>query len=542
MFTKNRKFAYARTALILVLIIGVLEAMSMRASASSDDAFGAGGSAVFDPINNKPASSSIPIPSLNDWQTGTAAFSRGALGTWDYYLWGGFANSLIKKNGVYYLYYQGAPSYNDQCDSVAYRGIGVAKSVDGVNWTKSTNNPVISWSSQGSVEEGAVSSAAWVGQDGRVYIYYGANTGSGCTIHANARLAVSEDGELFQDLGVVLSKDDPNVWGSGDEIFPVGAYSYGNNWYLYYTPNGVSLSRKLGVAVGTGYNSFTQTMGLNNATIPAWGPVSIVLDNSDAVLFTNPGDVKGLINIYRFNAGNPSVVNFYDSYTFSDCVQASVLYDSSAERWLMSCRDAEQNNYLIKQAGATPSSSATFVSSGSYDGWVLETGEASNMGGTLNKSAATLRLGDNSANKQYRSILSFDTSSLPDTTVVTSVTLKFKHAGLSGTNPFTTHGNLIVDVRKGAFKNNPALEPGDFNAKASKNKALVFTDTKVEDWYSRSLNPLYFKFINLGGVTQFRLRFSKDDNNDFGADFLKLYSGNETEADRPQLIIEYYVR
>ena len=45
----------------------------------------------------------------------------------------------------------------------------------------------------------------------------------------------------------------------------------------------------------------------------------------------------------------------------------------------------------------------------------------------------------------------------------------------------------------------------------------------------------------LGGVTQFRLRFSKDDNNDFGTDFLKLYSGNALETDRPQLIIEYYV-
>ncbi len=42
-------------------------------------------------------------------------------------------------------------------------------------------------------------------------------------------------------------------------------------------------------------------------------------------------------------------------------------------------------------------------------------------------------------------------------------------------------------------------------------------------------------------TTQFHLRFVKDDNNDFGADFMKIYSGNALlEADRPQLIIRYY--
>ena len=60
--------------------------------------------------------------------------------------------------------------------------------------------------------------------------------------------------------------------------------------------------------------------------------------------------------------------------------------------------------------------------------------------------------------------------------------------------------------------------------------------------YSQSLNPLDFQFINQEGVTQFRLRFAKDDNNDFGADFLKLHSGDATdEANRPQLVIEYYI-
>jgi mannan endo-1,4-beta-mannosidase len=176
------------------------------------------------------------------------------------------------------------------------------------------------------------------------------------------------------------------------------------------------------------------------------------------------------------------------------------------------------------------------------DGWILESSETSNKGGSKNNIASTFYLGDNAANKQYRAILSFDTSSLPDNSVViTSVTLMFKYAGISGTNPFTTHGKLLADIREGAFSDDPILQLADFQALAGKNMALSFTNTRLSNWYSRSLIPDDFQFINLTGVTQFRLRFAKGDNNDFGADFLKLYSGNAGVANRPLLIIEYYI-
>jgi hypothetical protein len=181
----------------------------------------------------------------------------------------------------------------------------------------------------------------------------------------------------------------------------------------------------------------------------------------------------------------------------------------------------------------------TFTSTGVEDGWILESSETSGKGGTLNKGATTLRIGDDAANRQYRAILSFDTSSLPEDAVITSVTLTFKYAGKSGTLPFNTHGKLLADIRMGAFKNNPALQLGDFKAGASRKNALAFTKVMVDNWYSQSLDPADFQFINLDGLTQFRLRFKKGDNNDFGADFLKIYSGNAGAANHPQLIIEY---
>ena len=189
----------------------------------------------------------------------------------------------------------------------------------------------------------------------------------------------------------------------------------------------------------------------------------------------------------------------------------------------------------------TVNKTVTFNSSASLDGWILESTETSGSGGSMNKNATQLYVGDDATNRQYLSLLSFDTSSLPDNAVITKVTLKFKYAALAGTSPFGTHGNLLVDIRKGGFGGNSALQLGDFKAVPSKLKALAYNQNKPANWYSRSFKTADFNKLNKLGVTQFRLRFAKDDNNDLGADFLKIFSGNAGAANRPQLIVEYFV-
>jgi alpha-tubulin suppressor-like RCC1 family protein len=184
----------------------------------------------------------------------------------------------------------------------------------------------------------------------------------------------------------------------------------------------------------------------------------------------------------------------------------------------------------------------SYRSTGSQDGWLLESSETSNAGGTMNSAATVFRLGDDAGNRQYRTILSFSTSGLPDSAVITKVTLKIKKQGLIGTNPFTTHGNIKVDVRKGAIGGNNALQLTDFQAAASKNAAGTIMNTPSSGWYPLTFNSSAFTYINLTGVTQFRLRFAIDDNNDHGADYLKFYSGNYSSVSlHPLLVIEYYV-
>jgi hypothetical protein len=306
------------------------------------------------------AQTQLTLPQNTDWVTKGVAIREGAEGQWDRYLWGGFSNNLIKKGSTYYHYYQGSAYYDNTCESVAYRAIGVATSTDGINWTKHSGNPVIKWSSKGSIEEGASGSGAWLRSDGKVYIYYGANTGTGCTVNTAGRLAVSSDGVNFTDMGQVISPTNSNIWGYGDEIHPVGVYEYGGKWNVFYIPNGVSIYRKLGVVSGNSSTNLTTSSAVNSGNLSAWGTVSTVLNGSSSYAFVNDPGTGLPINAYRFDPTSPANMTLEKSYTFSDCQRGSVIHDGSQSRWLMLCRESANGAYyLVKTAPSSSQSTAT---------------------------------------------------------------------------------------------------------------------------------------------------------------------------------------
>lgn len=186
--------------------------------------------------------------------------------------------------------------------------------------------------------------------------------------------------------------------------------------------------------------------------------------------------------------------------------------------------------------------SATLTSAGANDGYVLESGENSNKGGSGSAAGGSIFVGDGLSDRQYRGILHFDTSSLPDDAVITGMTLQIKRQGATGSDPFTILGNLTVSIRMPYFGSNAALAISDFQA-AADSPAGNFDPTLLPgNWYSATLDPVAFPFVNLTGTTQLRLAFSLDDNDDSGADYLKFFSGNYATASyRPVLIVEYYV-
>lgn len=181
----------------------------------------------------------------------------------------------------------------------------------------------------------------------------------------------------------------------------------------------------------------------------------------------------------------------------------------------------------------------SFTSNSAEDGWVRESSENSNVGGALDVSAKTLRLGDDAFNRQYRTILSFNTSSLPDSAQITSVVLKLKKTGgFVGGNPFTALGKLWADIRQGAFGGNPALALTDFNAPASAQRVGAFASTPVSGWYIDMLNATGRSKINKIGLTQLRIYFATGDNNNNAATLLNLLSGNNAN-NKPVLVITY---
>ena len=204
------------------------------------------------------------------------------------------------------------------------------------------------------------------------------------------------------------------------------------------------------------------------------------------------------------------------------------------------------NNYKFIAAptsSPTPvSTTVTFQSVAAQDGWVLESSETSNIGGALNSSADAIYIGDDAARRQYRGILSFNTgASLPDNAIITGVTLKIKQKAISGGgNPVTTFQGFMFDLRKGYF-GVATLQVSDFQS-AADYAIGPFSPATVSGWYSINLTSAkaYLNKLSTGsGLSQIRVRFKLDDNNNTISNFLCIYSGNAVSANRPQLIITY---
>jgi hypothetical protein len=188
----------------------------------------------------------------------------------------------------------------------------------------------------------------------------------------------------------------------------------------------------------------------------------------------------------------------------------------------------------------------TIRSNGNNDGWVLESSEVSEQGGYKDSNSATFVLGDDASNRQFRSILHFPTHYLPNNAVITRALLMIKGEALVGTDPFATHGNIVADIRSGAFGfigpfPYRGLQISDFQSPAHRDAVGIIENNPFNGWYWAWLDNSAFEYINRYGITQIRLRFQVDDNNDLANNYLRFYSGDHAELEnRPRLVIEYY--
>lgn len=307
---------------------------------------------IYLPFISKPSATAISIPEPDDWVDYGTIFTEGNDGEWDRYLYGGFTGTAVKKGGIIYLYYQGADDYSEEFGTVTWRAIGVATSADGLNFTKHPANPLLEWFPHDYLEEGAVSAGAFV-LDDTVHLIYGANTEeTNDLINADGRLATATDAIHFTDQGVVLDHTDPQVWAFGDELFPVIAFADNGRYFIYYIPNGVLQTGKLGVAWGSDLTQLQSAAARSNLMpVSAWGMGGFarVGENVYALFINNVREAR--TDVYLVNLNDPANLGaMQQSYQFDDYSQATILLDEERQTWFMYYRSAGADRYGVKVA------------------------------------------------------------------------------------------------------------------------------------------------------------------------------------------------
>mgnify|MGYP001545084374 FL=1 len=299
----------------------------------------------------------IRIPEPVEWVDRGRLLEAGPQGAWDFFLWGGFTVTAVRLQEEYLLYYQGSPSYREEFDpTVCGRSIGLAHGDPAGSFQKYGDAPVRTWRPNEGCEEGAVAGAALV-LGNEVFMYYGANTLESRTrVSADIRLAQSEDGRGLRDVGVVLAHDDDDVWGHGDELFPLLAFTDGPSTLVYYVPNGTRFKRHLGVAIGTAPDRLTQSRRVldpRGRPVPVWGPAGWGRVGPDLVaLFLKNGPEADL----EVRLVDPSVPHRVSApvevYPSDEIRQATVVLDRDLGEWLMFYRG--DGFYGLKTAAVRP--------------------------------------------------------------------------------------------------------------------------------------------------------------------------------------------
>lgn len=251
------------------------------------------------------------VPKQTDWIDHGVVIDAGSKGSWDIHFRGMISPStVVKKNGTYFLYYISADGNRSTDQGPRHRALGVATSRDGINYTKYSRNPIIKYLPHKNEEEGIFSAGATLDEYGNIVLYYGAlDAGNSVSesVDSDVRLSVSSNGFDFRDAGDVISHSNRSVWGYGDELFPIGAFSANGNWYVYYIAKGSNgIMWDLGLASGPDRENLTNTrpvLSSGNDIIGGGDPVWI--EDDTMALFILRGRNPNFVEIRTASINDP---------------------------------------------------------------------------------------------------------------------------------------------------------------------------------------------------------------------------------------------
>jgi hypothetical protein len=187
-----------------------------------------------------------------------------------------------------------------------------------------------------------------------------------------------------------------------------------------------------------------------------------------------------------------------------------------------------------------PLGEATFLSTADQDGRVW--GDITGGSGTnpSDPGSGALIIGGFGVEEGYRTVVSFNTASLPDNAEIWSATLELTRGPIKGGDPFEWGGDCNIDIANPYFGGSTTLVASDWDAAPSAFSIASLPEAGEEEGTvtSTEFDAGGMSNINLTGTTQFRIGFSVITNGDVIDDWLRFYSG-ETTGKEPKLIIIY---
>lgn len=183
-----------------------------------------------------------------------------------------------------------------------------------------------------------------------------------------------------------------------------------------------------------------------------------------------------------------------------------------------------------------PATDVTFKSLAADDGYVYQY----STDGVPNSMINYLEVGSSSLNHGQIGILSFDTSSIPDTATVVSASITMYR--YDNTLYYYDLGPITADIAPlSGFNGNYSLEQADYGAPAAVVNIGNFDAVPTAQYQSisDSIATAALPYLNKTGRTQFRIHFEKATNNRYALDVMRFFSGNSAGAYVPTLKVQY---
>ncbi len=309
-------------------------------------------------VNCRPGAE-IAIPQQSDWSAPqeVAGLSLGPPGAWDDSDPGAVTPStVVKRDGIYYLYYVGSDGQRASDQGPTHRKLGLATSTNGIDFIKYAGNPILSWSPAKNEEEGIFGAKALLVDDViHLYLNTMSATDAGTEqVWADVHLVTSSDGKNFSPPVLVLDHRNPEVVGYGDELGPTGIMQQDGIWSLYYFAKGVVIGDwRLCLATGASPSSLQETRLLIDepAFFGAGGDINWLAANKIAMFFQKRND-WGRIEVYTAAADSPGQltrVRTWDGLVHGEGM--TVFLDHQAGQWFMYNRImAEDSKVYVRTA------------------------------------------------------------------------------------------------------------------------------------------------------------------------------------------------